>query len=302
MFWLEKKFGICYISIKVCRSIRKRRLLMFKKCKNNIPTYKRIEFKLRIVEVVTGIIGGVIALVAVILSIIALHQSKEIIDYQVMQESMPKLVILNNRMNIDFEVEDNEISNYEPANNMCISIYNVGMGIAQNCKFIWDENSIITAVERAKEQFRGKVFCIDFDSKNDSWPSLILYDYYFRYENNKLTNIMFYESSSGKVKDVDLNFQPIDTTYLLPVSKEDNKVLIEIPKPISIMLLEYANQNIDTPISINVEIKYEDVMENIHSEIFCVEFSVKQVRYVKNDEFPDKSFLSCEYDVVVSRV
>lgn len=271
-------------------------------CKKKITTDRRIGFKLRIVEVVTGIIGSVIALVAVVLSIITLNQSKEIIDYQLMQESMPKLVILNNRMNVDFEVEDNEISNYESANNMCIPVYNVGMGIAQNCKFTWDENSIITAVEDAKKQFVGKVSFQDFDSKDVEWPSLYIYDYAFRYKGNKLENIIFFDPSYGKCEIVDFNFQPIDTTYLLPVSEEDNKFLIEIPKPISIILLEYANQNFDSSISINIEIGYEDIMGNTHKETFCVEFSVKQVRDIINDEFPDKSFLTCEYDVVVSKV
>lgn len=282
--------------------IHKEGVFILKKREKNTLTDKKIELRLRIIEVISGVVSGVIALVAVILSIITLRQSKEIINYQVMQESMPQLVVLNNNMNINFEVDNYKIYNYDSANSMCISVYNVGMGIAQNCKFTWDENSVISAVEEGKKQLSNCVACRDYDSKKEKLPSLIIYDYIFEYEKNELESITFYDPSLSESKSIDFKFKSIDTPYILPVSKEDGEVLIEIPKPISIMLLEYANQNIDNSISIDFEIKYEDIMGQPHNETFSIEFSVKKVSDVEMDKLTDKNNLMCEYDIVVNRL
>lgn len=277
---------------------------MRKRCEKNKPTCRRkIEMRLRIVEVITGIVSGVIALVAVVLSIISLNQSKEIIDYQITQEQMPKVVVLNDEIASNFEKRyDGDIYNYELIKDICIPVYNIGTGIAQNCKINWDKNSIIMAVDEARNNLDTYVSFIEYDYSKDGYPNSSIYDYIIEYENNEIENIKFYEPSSRQFHEFDFELSSIDTSYILPITEDNNKVLIEIPKPISIMLLEYANHNVSNSIRINLEIMYQDITGNTHKETFCVEFLVKYVNEVENEELFGNSTVMCKYDVVVSKV
>lgn len=277
---------------------------MCKECeKNKLAKRRKQERVLRLVEVIAAVIGVIVAFAAVRLSMISISQSKEIIDYQITQEHMPKVVVFNNEITCDFEKRhDGDIYNYEPIKEICVPVYNIGTGIAQNCKINWDKNSIIMAVDDAKNNLDAYVSFVEYDYSKDGYPNSSIYDYIIEYENNEIENIKFYEPSSRKFHEFDFEFSSIDVSYILPIREDNNNVLIEIPKPISIMLLEYANHNVSSSIKINLEIMYQDINGNTHEENLCVEFLVKYVNEVENEELFGNSTVMCKYDVVVSKV
>lgn len=130
-------------------------------CKNktkNSDAYARNKIRLRYIEVFATAISCLIALAAVILSIKSLSQSKEMLDYQIAQERLPRVVALNYEISNSFEVSDSdEIYSYDLINDLKIPIYNIGVGVAQNCEIRWNIESVKSACLKAKNTLENNV-------------------------------------------------------------------------------------------------------------------------------------------------
>lgn len=255
------------------------------------------------VQAITGIIGGVIAFCAFVLSIISLCYSKNIVNYQIEQEQMPKVVVLNHEFSCSFDVKrDSEIIDYSSINDMCIHLYNVGLGVAQNCSVVWDVSSISDACFDAKNNLNNPLLIKEYDRSKEKLPSLTIYQYLFECKENQLKSIWLYDKSSSDIKQIDVVSGMKDISYFLPLTEQESYVTLEVPKPIGIMLLEYATNKIEKPILLYLEITYKDSMGEEYKERFGIKFSVEQTKVIESETDFNVEKIEFNVDIVADKV
>lgn len=273
---------------------------MCKKKTENSDASTKNEIRLRYIEVLATIISCLIALAAVILSIESLNQSKEMLDYQIAQERLPKVVALNYEITNSFEVNNNDkIYSYDLINDLSIPLYNIGVGVAQNCEIKWNIDSVKSACLSARNTLANNVSIAEYDFSKDGLPSVLIYDYFFEYKDNSFETIEFYDGSS-KHHEISFDENIIKIPYILPISEQQTNESINIPKSIAVFLLEYANYSIKKSIDIGLEISYEDIVGENFSKTYLVSFSLSKSKETENDDVFGNDTINCTFDIRIS--
>lgn len=273
---------------------------MCKKKTKNSDESERNEIRLRYIEVLATAISCLIALAAVILSIKSFSQSKEMLDYQIAQERLPRVVVLNYEITNSFEVNDNdEIYSYDLINDLSIPVYNIGVGVAQNCEIKWNIDSVKNACLKAKETLKDDVSVAEYDFSKDGLPSVLVYDYFFEYKDNSFKTIEFYDGSS-KRHEIGFDENIIKIPYILPITERQTNDFIDIPKSIAVFMLEYANHNIKDSIDIELDISYEDIVGENFSKTYLVNFSLEKRAKTENSYVFGNDTINCTFDISVS--
>lgn len=105
------------------------------------------------INITLGIVGSILSVLALAISgwsvIKTNYTSQQLVEYQLEQERLPKVAGINYRLPIDLKYLDtysgNKIDFSAIPQNLYpieIPIYNVGVGIAQNCEIEWDQQSV----------------------------------------------------------------------------------------------------------------------------------------------------------------
>ena len=96
-------------------------------------------------------------IIAIIISVMAWSKAEDVAKYQITQERLPRVVMLNQEIQTSFETELQfydytmvDISSLKEG--IKIPIYNIGVGVAQNCTVKVDENSVKKACLMLKDQ------------------------------------------------------------------------------------------------------------------------------------------------------
>lgn len=272
-------------------------------CKNktkNSDAYARNKIRLRYIEVFATAISCLIALAAVILSIKSLSQSKEMLDYQIAQERLPRVVALNYEISNSFEVSDSdEIYSYDLINDLKIPVYNIGVGVAQNCEIRWNIESVKSACLKAKNTLENNVSIAEYDFSKDGLPSVLIYDYFFEYKDNRFKTIEFYDGSSNR-HEIGFDENIIKIPYVLPITEQQTNEFINIPKSIAVFMLEYANHNINDSIDIELDITYEDIMGECFTKTYLISFSLAKRDEVENNDAFGNDTINCTFDMKIS--
>lgn len=273
---------------------------MCKKKTENSDTSARNEIKLRYIEVLATTMSCLIALVAVILSIKSFNQSKEMLDYQIAQERLPRVVALNYEITNSFDVNDSdEIYSYDLINDLSIPIYNIGVGVAQNCEIKWNLDSVKSACLKSKNTLENNVSIAEYDFSKDSLPSVLIYDYFFEYKDNSFKTIEFYDGSS-KRHEIGFDENIIKIPYILPITEQQTNEFINIPKSIAVFMLEYANHNIKESIDIRLDLSYEDIVGEHFIKTYLVSFSLAKRDEAKNDDVFGNDTINCTFIMKIS--
>ncbi len=273
---------------------------MCKKKTENSDASTKNEIRLRYIEVLATIISSLIALVAVILSIVSFSHSKEMLDYQIAQERLPKVAVLNYEITNSFEVNSSdEIYSYDLINDLSIPVYNIGVGVAQNCEIKWNIDSVKNACLEAKDALENNVSIAEYDFSKDGLPSVLIYDYFFEYKDNSFKTIKFYDESSERYE---INFEKniIKIPYVLPITEQQTNEFIDIPKSVAVFLLEYANHNVKESIDIELDISYEDIVGENFSKTYLVSFSLEKRDKTENNDVFGNDTINCTFDISVS--
>lgn len=250
-------------------------------------------------EISNGIINTLISLVAIVLSIISLFQSKQLLDYQIAQERLPNVVTLNHEISKSFEVDNDEIYSYDSINDISIPVYNIGVGVAQNCEIKWNVDSVKNACLKAKDILKDDVSIVEYDFSKDGLPSAILYDYFFEYKDGKFITIEFYDKISERYE-IEFDENTIKIPYVLPIGEQQTNEFINIPKSIAVFLLEYANHNIQESIDIELIISYEDIAGEGFTKTYNTSFALKKREEVQNEDLFENDIIKYTLDISVS--
>ena len=273
---------------------------MCKKKSENSDVSTKNEIRLRYIEVLATIISCLIALAAVILSIESLNQSKEMLDYQIAQERLPRVVVLNYEITNSFEVNSSdEIYSYDLINDLSIPVYNIGVGVAQNCEIKWNIDSVKSACLNAKNILENNVSIAEYDFSKDGLPSVLIYDYFFEYKDNSFKTVEFYDGAS-KRHEIGFDESIIQIPYVLPITEQQTKEFINIPKSIAVFLLEYANHNIKDSIDIELDISYEDIVGERFTKTYLVSFSFAKRDETENDDIFGNDIINCTFNIKIS--
>lgn len=273
---------------------------MCKKKTKNSDTSERNKIRLRYIEVLATAISCLIAFAAVILSIVSFNHSKEMLDYQIAQERLPRVVVLNYEITNSFEVNDSdEIYSYDLINDLSIPVYNIGVGVAQNCEIKWSIDSVKNACLKAKETLKDDVSVAEYDFSKDGLPSVLVYDYFFEYKDNSFKTIEFYDGSS-ECHEIGFDENIIKIPYILPITERQTNDFIDIPKSIAVFMLEYANHNIKDSIDIELDISYEDIVGEYFTKTYFVSFSLSKGNETENDDVFGNDKINCTFDIGVS--
>lgn len=273
---------------------------MCKKKTENSDAYARNKIRLRYIEVLATVISCLIALATVILSIKSLSQSKEMLDYQIAQERLPRVVALNCEVSNSFEVSDSdEIYSYDLINDLKIPVYNIGVGVAQNCEIRWNIESVKSACLKAKNTLENNVSIAEYDFSKDGLPSVLIYDYFFEYKDNRFKTIEFYDGSSNR-HEIGFDENIIKIPCVLPITEQQTNEFINIPKSIAVFMLEYANHNINDSIDIELDITYEDIMGEYFTKTYLISFSLAKRDEVENNDAFGNDTINCTFDMKIS--
>lgn len=254
---------------------------------------KKIPLEVK-VSIAFGIISSVLSVFAIITSVWSViknnYTSQQVIEYQLEQERLPKVVGINYRLPININYLDtyrgNKIDFSSIPGNLypiTIHIYNVGVGIAQNCEIEWDQESINGACVELIELLKAHCNIHEFEQAKISGESGELWayqDYIFPMVDGKHLSVQFdayYASNSFSGYDFenikeDLMCKDIQIPYLIPILNQSEPSYIPLPKGLSVLLLEVATHKIEEPISLEFNIRYQDLTGLYYTDKLAVTF------------------------------
>lgn len=219
------------------------------------------------VEIV-GLIVSIFALGVSVWSLQSSQQtSKELVEYQVSEERLPIVTGLNHEIPIQLKKSLDSLGsvmisddNSDEVHPLQIPLYNIGPGMAQNCKIEWEGSSIQDAaaqiVDLLKNNSQLSIKEFSYKQEQTSW---YLYDYLVNIEGeNNIVKILYWDGSNYAQEDFLL--QTVRSPYLQPFSDDDCPLVISLPKGFSLLLLEMVRQKIESPISARLYISYQDVV------------------------------------------
>ncbi len=224
------------------------------------------------IEVITLIVA-ILALGLSIWSVFATNQnSKELLEYQISEERLPIVTGLNCEIPIQLRRADDNILDQsslpEAIYPLKIAFYNIGTGMAQNCKIECDAESIQAACSQVIDLLEKDSFVKikTFSYKQLELSSWHFYDYIINIEDD-IEKIMYWNGSEY-VSEY-LTWQTVRSPYLQPLVSDDKFLNISLPTGLSLLLFEMANQGIETSISTKLAVSYQDITgkEFFHSYV-----------------------------------
>lgn len=212
------------------------------------------------------IIDITISLMALLVSIGALltstHTQKKIANYEFLLSQTPNIRILNQEIQIPFDfdpkIESTDFGGYEGIIDLAtiedndfpikIPVYNIGVGIAQNCKVIWSAQNQKEVILQCREIFQkcgleaNSVKSFFYDN---AYRETYLKGFSIVLEDREILEIeTFYAKTIGEhYVSLDDDYTCV-FPYILPISEEKNANYFEIPEELSAFVLESLHQEV----------------------------------------------------------
>lgn len=213
---------------------------------------------------VVSLIVSILALGLSIWSVFATNQnSKDLLEYQISEERLPIVTGLNCEIPIQSPRAEDGILNQgslpETIYPLKIAFYNIGTGMAQNCKIEWDAESIQSACSQIIDllEKNSSVKIKTFSYKQLELSSWNFYDYIINIEDN-IEKIMYWNGSNHVAEYLDL--QTVRSPYLQPLLSNNSNLTISLPAGLSLLLFEMANQGIEASVSTKIAVSYQDII------------------------------------------
>lgn len=226
----------------------------------------------------TDIASFIVAVFALGISIFSLWRSQKVAEYQIEQERLPRITGLNQTIDLQLpKDEDGKIDFTQLPDEQYpirIPIYNVGVGVAQNCKVEWDEKSVIAACAELEKLLEEKLNVERF-TWDDVYEEKIVfywYDYLVRMDEGKPECITHLAGSEFAYDPILCDM--VKYSYILPITEDRNEIYTYLSKGISTLLLEVMNQGVEQPVSLILKVSYQDLTGKEYVEDYLVTFSL----------------------------
>lgn len=237
-------------------------------------------------------------LISFIISTLSIFISGILIFYQVTQDRLPTVVCLN----CDIEIEifkNNDENDMLTCSEQIVSIpiYNIGVGTAQNCELTWDSESVYNAYFLLLDVLGPYISFNKFESKDLLNARPYLYDYSLQYKNQKLESIWVSNTYPEKSQIYSVDLESRYYPYLLPVNETNSNEFFYLPKPVVPLLVDLAKYKINEPVSLDLEISFQDIAGKAYSEKYRLTFTF--------DEFIediDNNKNYCTYKIVSQKL
>ena len=148
-----------------------------------------------------------------------------------------------------------------------IPLYNIGTGIAQNCKAEWDEQSVQNACTQIIDLLAmdSPVRIEKFSYKQSKLSSWYLYDYVVNIEDEGIIKILRWDGSEYIMES--LAGETVRLPYLQSLTSDAQSLDISLPRGLSLLLLEMINQEIESSIMMYLKVSYQDIVgkEFVHN-------------------------------------
>ena len=224
----------------------------------------------------------VFPLVAILISIVAWNKAEDVAKYQIAQERLPRVVLLNQGIQTSFETESQfydytmvDVSSITEG--IKIPLYNIGVGVAQNCVVKADENSIKEACLILKDKLRTESYLrigsfINLPDNDLNWEAC---DYNFEMEGQRIKTLIYWDSEKNEYDEIEVVFEDMCYPYILPIADQTVQEYVFLPRILTILLYEAANQNLEAEISVKYTISYQDLAgeEYIEDYMMLISFS-----------------------------
>lgn len=228
-------------------------------------------------------INNCLAVIAIIVSIIAIvvstKTSKELTEYQILQDRLPKIIGLNQEISTSVVITDKGMVDFSHVDKnfypFCIPVYNVGVGIAQNCVLEWDEDSIHNAILQMKKLFEeeSSIHTKEYSFFQDYGMSWFNYDYLFEIKRGELNSII-HRGPEGEFIYDSISCEAVRSPYLVPLIIEETEMHIFLPDGLSALLLEAANHGLEDLPSIELKVRYQDLAGNEFKKSLITSLSI----------------------------
>lgn len=277
-----------------------------KKTKLTNNCWKRgyIEMKRVRLPVILNCINVLCVISSLVLSGYAIHSANKLAIYQVEQERLPSVVCLKQEIKADFETDYYDIINdYKSIDDIKLKIYNLGAGVAQNCEFTWDVESIKNACLQLKDELKGSVNILEFESKDFANQTFASYVYSYEFKDDNFQSIWYYDNELDDFIEHDFDIATTTIPYIMPITTEETNAYIKVPAPLAVMLLEFGNQEGREEVVVKLNINYQDMAGKEYSEELNISIGGESVQKNSLDigvhEFREKN---CTYTISAKKI
>ena len=251
----------------------------------------------------------VLPIVTIIISVVALRLTNQtslnVAEYQISQERLPRVISLNQEVPLSFSIiEDGPMHAVVDFSTITgamyplqIPIYNVGVGLAQNCKVAWNEDSVENAILELKEYLDEETTLRfdEFSYFSEGGLQWMLYDYNFEIEDGTLESIVYWDAvKQGYIRE-SVFCETLYFPYILPLSDQTTQLYIPVPTGLVTLLVEVANQGVEFPVSISYGTSYQDLSGKEYIEEYEITFLL--IERVQTDNKVD-----CVYRIMSQKI
>ena len=232
--------------------------------------------------------------------------SEQLLQYQLEQERLPRIMALNYKFPVNIlKVNDNGwygIDSRSIPDNCIpikIPIYNVGIGLAQNCRISWNDKSINNACAHMIDLLSQYYSIHEYELAKIADESAIRWahnDFVFSKRDgvyNTVRYLAYFSSTSGidkVIEEKSIICENLELSYILPILNEKDPSYISLSDGLSMLLLEISNCKICEPISFCFEIAYQDLTGLNYSHIIEATFLLNSQENTNEPCFFDVSF------------
>lgn len=257
------------------------------------------------VNITLGIVSSILSVLALVISgwsvLKTNYTSQQIVEYQLEQERLPRVAGINYRLPISIKYlktyKGNKIDFSCISQNLYpiqIPIYNVGVGIAQNCEIEWDQQSICDACVQLIDLLKQYCNIHEFEYSKiyeESGEYWAYQDYIFPIIDGTYQSVRFdafYASDNeflgynNEDLEEDLMCKDIQIPYLIPILSQTEPSYVPLSKGLSILLLEVATHQVEAPISFKLNIKYQDLTGSYYNETIIITFLLNVQKNVED--------------------
>ena len=108
-----------------------------------------------------------------------------------------------------------------------------------------------------------------------------LYDYSLQYKNQKLESIWVLNTYPEKSQSYSVDLESMYYPYLLSVNETDTNDYFYVPKPIVPLLVDLAKYEINEPVSLDLEISFQDIAGKAYTEKYRLTFTFDEFKDLK---------------------
>ncbi len=213
-------------------------------------------------------------IMSILISIVSIVISVTLLLHQITLERLPNVVCLNSDVAIHIFKDESEYELFTYSEQIIsIPIHNIGVGTAQNCEITWVYESVEKAYYSLIDMLKPYVSFHEFNGNTLLHGKPYLYNYSFQYRNSKLDSIWVLNTYPEKTTDYSVDLDSMYCPYILPVTENNTKIFFYLPNPIAPMLVDLAKYEINEPLSLDLEISFQDIAGKAYSEIFRLTFT-----------------------------